>query len=121
MEVDAELRVAIKQGLFNEEFLWFAAGLYRTIAPECNPGTMILPKPARMVEAEKALDAEISPQKRFARFLETRCAWCTRGDECRGFQDPPVVSFKNDRLIIQASMLDVTGGWQKQHLINVAS
>ncbi|OLP74166.1 hypothetical protein AK812_SmicGene46374, partial [Symbiodinium microadriaticum] len=40
---------------------------------------MILRKPAGMVEAEKALDAEISPQKRFARFLETRCAWCTRG------------------------------------------
>ena len=79
-DVDPDLRDKILRGDFNSELLWIAKGFYTSITSDYNPGTIISPKPALMIEVEAELAPEQSPHKRLVEFIETRCCWCSRND-----------------------------------------
>ena len=79
-DVDPDLRDKIMRGCFNSELLWVATGFYTSITSDYNPGTIICPKPAAMIEVENELVSNQSPSKRLVEFIETRCCWCARND-----------------------------------------
>ena len=66
---DDTLKERIMRGDFNSEVLWWVLGLAATLTEEVNPGTVLLPRPACMLDAEAVVKPEKDPKQSLLGFL----------------------------------------------------
>ena len=66
---DDSLKDRITRGVFNPEVLWWVIGLTGTLTEEVNPGTVLLPRPACMLDAEAVVKPDGDPKQTLLDFL----------------------------------------------------